>query len=56
MITADREQLFRELELPPEHFQPAQSRLERWVRKGLLAGFIFVLLSEGWLLAQALLT
>jgi hypothetical protein len=56
MINTDREGLYKELELPPEHFQPAQSALERWVRRGMLAGFFIVLLLEGWLLAQALLT
>ncbi len=56
MITTDRDHLFTELELPPEHFQPAQSRFERWVRNALLTGFFVVLLLEGWLLAQALLT
>lgn len=54
MISTEREKLFTELELPPEHFQPAQSTLERWVRKALLVGFFAVLLLEGWLLAQAL--
>jgi hypothetical protein len=56
MITTDKEQLFKELELPQEHFQPAQSALECWVRRALLMGFFVVLLLEGWLLAGALLT
>jgi hypothetical protein len=55
MISADRERLFTELELPPEHFEPAQSKLERWLRTALLVGFFGVLLLEGWLLAQAFL-
>ena len=56
MITTDRERLFTELELPAEHFQPAQSRLERWVRHALLLGFLIVVLLEGWLLAHVFLT
>lgn len=56
MIRSDRDQLFTELDLPPEHSRPAQSRLERWVRIALLMGFFAVVLLEGWLLANALLT
>lgn len=55
MITTEREQLFQEIDLPREHFEPAQTQLERWVRKGLVLGFCVVLLLEGWLLTQALL-
>ncbi len=56
MISTDREQPFTELELPQEHFQPAQSGFERGVRRALLLGFFAVLLLEGWLLVQMFLT
>lgn len=55
MISTDRDQLFKELELPKDYFEPAQTSVERGIRRLLILGFGLVLALEAWLLVQAVL-
>jgi hypothetical protein len=55
MINTDRDRLFQELELPKDYFEPAQTRMERGIRRLLIIGFALVLALEAWLLVQAVL-